>query len=159
MTFFKTYESSEAFIEKVLGKCATYVFDHSSEQIKVYQDLTIIDLEGLGQIQSFYRAFSVYMAEEALKVEMKLAVLKKQYKKALNEAIKEVQLEAAKGVTMTMLKAEAELDPDVDKLADDVLETEYIHKALTSREDNLERMITTISREMSRREMKHDGVV
>lgn len=121
------------------------------EQAILPPDITELSSEQLAEMFTILTGWADYMASQLVQAQIAEREALRRAEFAESKALVSKTMGAAKGTTVTLIKAQIDIDPEIVSLRDSYEERYAYRKILEMMLNNQERDITLVSREISRR--------
>jgi hypothetical protein len=121
------------------------------EQAILPPDITELSSEQLAEMFTILTGWADYMASQLVQAQIAEREALRRAEFAESKALVSKTIGAAKGTTVTLIKAQIDIDPEIVSLRDSYEERYAYRKILEMMLNNQERDITLVSREISRR--------
>lgn len=114
-------------------------------------DITELSSEQLAEMFTILTGWADYMASQLVQAQLAEREALRKSEFAESKALVRLTTGAPKGTTVSLIKAQIDIDPDIQDLRDRYEEKYAYRKILEMMLNNQERDITLVSREISRR--------
>jgi len=121
------------------------------EQAVLPPDITALTSDQLAEMFTVLTGWADYMSSQLAQAQIAEKKATRAVEYAESMALITKTQEAPKGVTVTLIKAQIDTDPEINKLRDEYDEKYAYRKLLEMLLSNQERDITLVSREITRR--------
>jgi len=121
------------------------------EQAVLPPDITALTSDQLAEMFTILTGWADYMSSQLAQAQIAEKKATRAVEYAESMALITKTQEASKGVTVTLIKAQIDTDPEINKLRDEYDEKYAYRKLLEMLLSNQERDITLVSREITRR--------
>ena len=121
------------------------------EQAVLPPDITALTSDQLAEMFTILTGWADYMSSQLAQAQIAEKKATRAVEYAESMALITKTQEAPKGVTVTLIKAQIDTDPEINKLRDEYDEKYAYRKLLEMLLSNQERDITLVSREITRR--------
>lgn len=121
------------------------------EQAVLPPDITELSSEQLAEMFTILTGWADYMASQLVQAQLAERDALRKSEFAESKALVKLTTASPKGTTVSLIKAQIDIDEDIQKLRDTYEEKYAYRKILEMMLNNQERDITLVSREISRR--------
>lgn len=128
-----------------------------SKQVVLPSDISSVDSDVLSNLFTRLTAWSDYVSTQLAAAQVDEKATEKKLDFATNKLLVSRSNNSTKGERVTMIKAEIALDPVIVKLEEEYMKAYAYRKMVESVSSNLDRDISLISREITRRSNNSTG--
>jgi hypothetical protein len=146
--------NSQEAVDK-LETQSIHMWPAQKNQVKLPSDISNVSSEELSNLFTKLTAWSNYVSTQLAAAQIDEKALEKKIEFHTNTLLVTRMKKSEKGETVTMIKAEISLDPTIVELEQSLLEQYAYRKMVEVVANNIERDISLISREITRR--SYDG--
>lgn len=143
-------DSSKQAVDKLQGQSIN-MWPEQSAQVKLPADISSVSSEELSNLFTKLTAWSNYVSTQLAAAQIDEKAIEKKLEYQYNTLMVTRMKKSAKGETVTLIKAEISLEPNIVKLEEELLEHYAYRKMVEVVFNNLERDVSLISREITRR--------